>query len=195
MALFTEPFCAFSDPPIASHKIPKTASSNSFTLSSVPSAQQYWSFVQDDTLTSTAFQHENYGPDNDTVSFVSPFLCSSWLLFIFGNLKFPIYKYACDLQGAFPVPHAEKLEICRNVLRKVVGDPFEILKVVDTLKRLCIDYYFQEEIETILRRQYVVYVAHGDCGHELHEAALRFRLLRQQGYYVPAGRLYFPNSS
>ncbi|KAB1201252.1 (3S,6E)-nerolidol synthase 1 [Morella rubra] len=84
------------------------------------------------------------------------------------------------------VPISEKLEICRNVLRKVVGDPFEILKVVDTLQRLCIDYYFQEEIETILRRQYVAYVAHGDCGHELHEAALRFRLLRQQGYYVPA---------
>nr|QWQ79345.1 TPS68 [Juglans sigillata] len=63
--------------------------------------------------------------------------------------------------------------------------------MIDVVQRLSIDHYFQEEIDEILRRQYVKYVTDpGDCGHEaLQEAALSFRLLRQRGYYVPAGEL------
>ena len=82
------------------------------------------------------------------------------------------------------------MEVCRHVLRKIGEDhPFESLYMIDAVQRLGIDNYFQEEIGAILHGHYVNYVAHdGDCGHELQEVALRFRLLRQQGYYVPAGR-------
>ena len=81
------------------------------------------------------------------------------------------------------------MEECGHVLRKVgKDDPFESLNMINAIQRLGIDYYFQQEIEAILHSQYLKYISHGDCGHQLHEVALRFRLLRQQGYYVPAGR-------
>jgi hypothetical protein len=63
--------------------------------------------------------------------------------------------------------------------------------MIDAVQRLDVDKYFQEEIEAILHGHYVKHVSHGDCGHELHEVALRFRLLRQQGYHVPAGGYSF----
>ncbi|KAG6642634.1 hypothetical protein CIPAW_09G153300 [Carya illinoinensis] len=85
--------------------------------------------------------------------------------------------------SCFGVQHAKKLEVCRNILRNVVAeeaeDPSEG-SMIDAVQRLNIDYHFQEEIESILRRQYVRYITHGD----LHVVALRFRLLRQQAYYV-----------
>ena len=59
--------------------------------------------------------------------------------------------------------------------------------MIDAVQRLGIDYYFQEEIGRILHRQYVESSAHDNCGHCLNEVALRFRLLRQQGYHVSAG--------
>ena len=63
--------------------------------------------------------------------------------------------------------------------------------MIDAVQRLGIDYYFQEEIGTILHRQYVESSARDDSGHCLNEVALRFRLLRQQGYHVPAGEYRF----
>ncbi|KAB1201253.1 (3S,6E)-nerolidol synthase 1 [Morella rubra] len=82
--------------------------------------------------------------------------------------------------------HAQKLELCRNLLRKSGENPFESLSMIDAVQRLGIDYHFQEEIGTILSKQCANYTSYGDCGHELHDVALRFRLLRQEGYYVPA---------
>ncbi|XP_059439321.1 (3S,6E)-nerolidol synthase 1-like [Corylus avellana] len=90
-------------------------------------------------------------------------------------------------RDGFSLQHEQKMEECGHVLRKVrKDDPFESLNMINAVQRLGIDYYFQQEIEAILHSQYLKYIAHGDCGHELHEVALRFRLLRQQGYHVPA---------
>ncbi|KAG6639617.1 hypothetical protein CIPAW_10G113400 [Carya illinoinensis] len=58
--------------------------------------------------------------------------------------------------------------------------------MINAIQRLGIDYHFEEDIDAILKGQYAKYIAHGDCGQNLHEVALRFRLLRQRGYYVPA---------
>ncbi|XP_024028062.1 (3S,6E)-nerolidol synthase 1 [Morus notabilis] len=67
----------------------------------------------------------------------------------------------------------------------------QALKVIDAIQRLGIDYLFQEEIEKILRNQFMSFDHYTDNKHNiedhLHDAALRFRLLRQQGYFVPAG--------
>lgn len=60
--------------------------------------------------------------------------------------------------------------------------------MVDAILRLGIEYHFQEEIETILKRQYMIFSGHD---HDLYEAALRFRLLRQNGYHVSAGENIF----
>ena len=59
--------------------------------------------------------------------------------------------------------------------------------MIDVVQRLGIDYYFQDEIELILRRQYSIFFTDGDRYNDLQEVALRFRLLRQQGYYVSPG--------
>ncbi|KAJ9168991.1 hypothetical protein P3X46_020463 [Hevea brasiliensis] len=64
---------------------------------------------------------------------------------------------------------------------------FQGLAMVDAIQRLGVEHLFQAEIDAILQRQYMmVPKTHNDT--DLHEAALRFRLLRQEGYYVPAER-------
>ncbi|XP_075663578.1 (3S,6E)-nerolidol synthase 1-like [Castanea sativa] len=86
----------------------------------------------------------------------------------------------------FCVEYLQKLKKFKNILSKLVGDPFEGLNMVDAILRLGIEYHFQEEIETILKRQYMIFSAHAGHDHDLYEAALRFRLLRQDGYHVSA---------
>lgn len=79
--------------------------------------------------------------------------------------------------------HSDKVELVKHELRNVGENSLKGLYMIDAMQRLNIDYHFQEEIEAFLRRQYV----NCDCGHDLHETALRFRLFRQQGHFVPAG--------
>ncbi|KAK7856670.1 (3s,6e)-nerolidol synthase 1 [Quercus suber] len=86
----------------------------------------------------------------------------------------------------FYVEYVQKLKKFKNILSKLVEDPFEGLNMVDAIQRLGIEYHFQEEIETILKRQYMIFNAHAGHDHDLYEAALRFRLLRQDGYHVSA---------
>lgn len=82
-----------------------------------------------------------------------------------------------------------------DVLKREVQRMFEavngmsvarLLMLVDSLQRLGIDNYFQEEIDTTLSRVHT-----GDLElrspNELHIVALRFRLLRQHGHFVPTG--------
>ncbi|KAF9672214.1 hypothetical protein SADUNF_Sadunf11G0017400 [Salix dunnii] len=79
---------------------------------------------------------------------------------------------------------AEKLKTIKHFLRKG-ADPIQGLAMIDAIQRLSIDYLFQEEIDSILARQYMFSSTfHSD--NNLYENALRFRLLRQQGYHVSA---------
>ena len=57
---------------------------------------------------------------------------------------------------------------------------------VDTLERLGIDVHFREEIEAALGR---VRREEPDTGDGLHAVALRFRLLRQHGFWVSTGEV------
>ncbi|KAG6692402.1 hypothetical protein I3842_10G112900 [Carya illinoinensis] len=145
------------NPPIGPDRIQKTANSNPFSLTSLPSAHKHWKISQDhDTFASTPLEYPNYGTKKHD----------------FGGLS---------------VQHSHKLEACRRALRKVgKDDGFESLNMINAIQRLGIDYHFQEDIDAILKGQYAKYIAHGDCGQNLQEVALRFRLLRQRGYYVPA---------
>ncbi|KAF5472097.1 hypothetical protein F2P56_008838 [Juglans regia] len=151
-------FFASTNPPTDPNRIHKTANSNPFSLTSLPSAHKHWKNSQDhdDTFTSTPLEYPNYGTKKHD----------------FGGLS---------------VQHSHKLEACRRALRKVgKDDGFECLNMINAIQRLGIDYHFEEDIDAILKGQYAKYIAHGDCGQNLHEVALRFRLLRQRGYYVPA---------
>ena len=89
------------------------------------------------------------------------------------------------LQGDIFVQHSQKLELLKTVLRNVAElDALEGLNMIDAVQRLGIDYNFQREIDEILHKQMSIVSARDD----LHEVALRFRLLRQHGYFVPEGK-------
>uniref|UniRef100_F6I7F6 (3S,6E)-nerolidol synthase 1 n=1 Tax=Vitis vinifera TaxID=29760 RepID=F6I7F6_VITVI len=62
----------------------------------------------------------------------------------------------------------------------------ESMMMIDAIQRLGIDHHFEEEIEAVLQKQYMKSSIHGDCDEDLYEVALRFRLLRQEGYTLPA---------
>uniref|UniRef100_A0A0A0LS57 Terpene synthase N-terminal domain-containing protein n=1 Tax=Cucumis sativus TaxID=3659 RepID=A0A0A0LS57_CUCSA len=68
-----------------------------------------------------------------------------------------------------------------------LDDPLETLNLIDAVQRLGLDYRFQTEIDAILERHYAIFVGQEGDGmndDDLHEVALRFRLLRQRGYFV-----------
>ncbi|KAF8411309.1 hypothetical protein HHK36_003856 [Tetracentron sinense] len=88
-----------------------------------------------------------------------------------------------DYMDLFGMEHKHKLEEIKLILGKV-EDPLESLIMIDALQRLGIDYHFQEEIITSLSIQYENFRASSDGS--LYEVALSFRLLRQDGYHVPA---------
>lgn len=60
-------------------------------------------------------------------------------------------------------------------------DTVEITKLIDTLEHLCLDNHFEAEIND------KVQFLNGTKfdSDDLHQVALRFRLLRQRGFYVP----------
>ncbi|KAF8651413.1 hypothetical protein HU200_063411 [Digitaria exilis] len=60
----------------------------------------------------------------------------------------------------------------------------DTVKLVDTLERLGIDDHFVKEIDTALNRVYNEELDFGNS-NDLHVVALRFRLLRQHGFWVP----------
>lgn len=83
---------------------------------------------------------------------------------------------------------AQKLKVFKLIFSKVGEDPVKGLSMVDAVQRLGIDYHFQDEIQQILQRQFMIFSSHSGPNHnDLCDVALRFRLLRQHGYYVPAG--------
>lgn len=58
-----------------------------------------------------------------------------------------------------------------------------MMATVDNLKRLCIDHYFEEEIETAMG--VCMDLIHSD---DLHDATLSFRLMRETGHALSAGQ-------
>ncbi|KAF9672220.1 hypothetical protein SADUNF_Sadunf11G0018000 [Salix dunnii] len=80
---------------------------------------------------------------------------------------------------------AEKLKTTKHFLRKEGEDPIQGLAMIDAIQRLSIDYHFREEIDSILARQSMLSSTFLS-DNNLYENALRFRLLRQQGYHVSA---------
>ncbi|VAH27238.1 unnamed protein product [Triticum turgidum subsp. durum] len=60
------------------------------------------------------------------------------------------------------------------------GTIVEQLNLVDTLQHLSVDHHFHEQIDSTLRSTHA-----GEFNSSsLHHVALRFRILRQQGFWV-----------
>ncbi|KAK9266319.1 hypothetical protein L1049_001659 [Liquidambar formosana] len=79
-------------------------------------------------------------------------------------------------------------ELKAAVRRKLVAaadKPSKKLNVIDTIQQLGLAYHFKIEIEEALEHIFHTYHAeNNDEGDDLYHVALRFRLLRQQGYPV-----------
>ncbi|KAK3155870.1 hypothetical protein QOZ80_2AG0099710 [Eleusine coracana subsp. coracana] len=78
----------------------------------------------------------------------------------------------------------EGLTDVQKILHQRRKNSQEMMAAVDNLKRLCIDHYFQEEIEDVM----------GSCmnlihSHDLHDATLALRLLREDGHDVSADEI------
>ncbi|KAK0599131.1 hypothetical protein LWI29_002648 [Acer saccharum] len=73
-------------------------------------------------------------------------------------------------------------EEVRSMLTSNTDKDFQKLCLIDDIQRLGVAYHFEREIEDALESLYNDY--NGD-DNSLYTVALRFRLLRQQGYYVP----------
>ncbi|QCD84253.1 linalool synthase [Vigna unguiculata] len=80
----------------------------------------------------------------------------------------------------------EKVEVVKNELWKSVDESsFKGLQMIDVMQRLNIDYYFQDEIEALIGKQYANCSSVGSgYGNHIHQIALRFRLFRQHGYFA-----------
>ncbi|KAG8057944.1 hypothetical protein GUJ93_ZPchr0002g26694 [Zizania palustris] len=60
----------------------------------------------------------------------------------------------------------------------------EMLATVDDLRRLCIDHYFQDEVDSAMDDDACLQMlVHG---YDLHDATLAFRLMREAGHHVSA---------
>nr|UNA06919.1 terpene synthase 1 [Jasminum sambac] len=84
----------------------------------------------------------------------------------------------------------QELERLKDEVKKLLtvtpDDSVHKLDLIDAIQRLGIRYHFEREIKESLQYMYDTYHESGDKQNEdLHTIALRFRLLRQQGYYVP----------
>nr|GMC86571.1 (3S,6E)-nerolidol synthase 1-like [Ipomoea batatas] len=81
----------------------------------------------------------------------------------------------------------KQLEMMSHLFDEVKEDSLKGLVLIDTMQRFGMDHYFEDQIHESLKRQYqdsqtLVY----NNEDELYALSLRFRLLRQQGFHVPA---------
>ncbi|KAK7400449.1 hypothetical protein VNO78_11657 [Psophocarpus tetragonolobus] len=88
------------------------------------------------------------------------------------------------------ISHAKALEdVKRELVSKARENADHGLSMVDSIQRLGIEHYFQEEIQAILNRKHLMLRLQNHQGNDyqqLSDVALQFRLLRQEGYYIHA---------
>nr|K4L9M2.1 RecName: Full=Sesquiterpene synthase 1; AltName: Full=D-cadinene synthase STS1 [Thapsia garganica]AFV09098.1 sesquiterpene synthase 1 [Thapsia garganica] len=84
----------------------------------------------------------------------------------------------------------EKLQLLKQEVKKMLtaGDTSQqdLICLIDDIQRLGLSYHFEAEIDTLLQHVKHSYVEHyGKKNHDnLHDVALSFRLLRQEGHNI-----------
>ncbi|KAL0362763.1 UNVERIFIED_CONTAM: Bicyclogermacrene synthase [Sesamum calycinum] len=86
----------------------------------------------------------------------------------------------------------EELQRQKNMVRTMLAqtpdDSPQKLQLIDVVQRLGVGYQFEEEIDKSLRCMHDTYLEYSSNDSDLRTIALRFRLLRQQGYPVSCGK-------
>ncbi|NP_001289542.1 sesquiterpene synthase 12-like [Nicotiana tabacum] len=81
--------------------------------------------------------------------------------------------------------HEMLKEIVRKMLVETPDNSTQKLVLIDTIQRLGLAYHFNDEIENSIQNIFnLSQNSEDDDEHNLYVAALRFRLARQQGYYM-----------
>nr|AAL25826.1 cyclase [Nicotiana tabacum] len=81
--------------------------------------------------------------------------------------------------------HEMLKEIVRKMLVETPDNSTQKLVLIDTIQRLGLAYHFNDEIENSIQNIFnLSQNSENDNEHNLYVAALRFRLARQQGYYM-----------
>ncbi|KAL6314044.1 hypothetical protein AAG906_011779 [Vitis piasezkii] len=75
-------------------------------------------------------------------------------------------------------------EEVRMLLITAADDSEQKLHLIDAIQRLGLAYHFESEIDEALQHMFDGYVISAEKDDDVYTAALRFRLLRQQGYNV-----------
>lgn len=83
--------------------------------------------------------------------------------------------------------HNELKQEVKTTLLSAVNNPFQEMDLVDKIQKLGVGYHFRKEIEDILQRSYNDKIYVEDDHADLYYISLRFRLLRQAGYFVSPG--------
>ncbi|KAJ9560477.1 hypothetical protein OSB04_005637 [Centaurea solstitialis] len=96
--------------------------------------------------------------------------------------QFLIYDQQVEQVGDERVVEDLKEEVRRNILAalKVQTEHASLVKLIDDIQRLGIEYYFEEEINRSLQHIYDTYGDNWKWGN----TSIWFRLMRQQGYFV-----------
>ncbi|CAA0816255.1 Alpha-humulene/(-)-(E)-beta-caryophyllene synthase [Striga hermonthica] len=81
--------------------------------------------------------------------------------------------------------HGRKKELVKAMLDHTHDDSLHKLELIDSTQRLGVCYHFEKEIDTSLRNIHDTFLKCDDQDNDLRTVALRFRLLRQHGYYIP----------
>ncbi|XP_042515298.1 (-)-germacrene D synthase-like [Macadamia integrifolia] len=86
---------------------------------------------------------------------------------------------------AYSLEQVEELKEVRRMLVAHANESLKKLSLIDSLQRVGVAYHFEGEMEKAMEQIYDA-PNHGfDDNNNLYTVALRFRLLRQQGYNVP----------
>ncbi|KAG6499327.1 hypothetical protein ZIOFF_039091 [Zingiber officinale] len=80
------------------------------------------------------------------------------------------------------IKRVEELKVQIKSMFKETDDIVQLMNLIDSVDILGIDYHFENEISEAIRLIYEV----EDTSYGIYETSLRFRLLRQHGYYVSA---------
>ena len=83
-------------------------------------------------------------------------------------------------------------EEVRRELIAAASNSSEQLKFIDAVQRLGVAYHFEKEIEEALGNTFDNYHDTDDINDDLYDVALRFRLLRQQGFNISCGKWRMP---
>lgn len=96
------------------------------------------------------------------------------------------------MQDANYFKQALMVKEAKHVYKKLIcEDPMECLQMTDIIQRIGIEHHFEEEIEAALQKQHLMLssdLSDFVNSHQLYEIALTFRLLRQGGHHVSAGK-------